>query len=83
VVGADDLAVRARWTPTTDLRSIAVSADGRYVLAAGAAGVDASGAEVPWEASITAWDAATGRVRAVAGRLGTTWLELVAPLLGE
>jgi hypothetical protein len=83
VVGAADLGVRARWTPTTDLRSIAVSADGRYVLAAGAPGVDASGAEAPWEASITAWDAATGEVRAIAGRLGATWVELVQPLRGD
>ncbi len=83
VIGAADLGVRARWTPTTDLRSIAVSADGRYVLAAGAPGVDASGAEAPWEASITAWDAASGEVRAIAGRLGTTWVELVQPLRGD
>ena len=83
VVGADDLVVRDRWSPSADLRSIAVSADGRYVLAAGAPGVDASGVEAPWEASITAWDAATGKVRAIAGRLGTTWAELVTPLRGE
>ena len=83
VVGASDLGVRARWAPTTDLRSIAVSADGRYVLAAGAPGVDASGAEAPWEASVTAWDAATGEVRAIAGRLGSAWVELVQPLRPE
>jgi hypothetical protein len=82
VVGADDLSVRARWTPTADLRSIAMSADGRFVLAAGAPGVDATGAAAPREASITAWDAATGEVRAIAGRLGSTWTELVAPLRG-
>jgi hypothetical protein len=83
VVGASDLGVRARWVPTTDLRSIAVSADGRYVLAAGAPGVDASGADAPWDASITAWDVATGEVRAIAGRLGSAWVELVAPLRPE
>ncbi|MCU0506710.1 MAG: hypothetical protein MUE82_13285, partial [Chloroflexi bacterium] len=82
-VGADDLAVRARFPATADLRSIAVSADGRHVLAAGAPGVDASGAEAPWEASITAWDASTGQVRAIAGRLGAAWVELVQPLRGD
>ncbi len=82
-VSADDLAVRARFAPTADLRSIAVSADGRYVLAAGTPGVDASGAEAPWEASVTAYDTATGAVRAIVGRLGASWVELVQPLRGR
>jgi hypothetical protein len=79
VVDAAALTVVATWAPTADLDSIAMSADGRYVLAAGAAGVDATGAEAPWEASITAWDATTGEVRAIAGRLGSSFVSLVRP----
>jgi YD repeat-containing protein len=72
-----DLGVVERWAPTADLVSVAVSVDGAWVLAAGSPGVDASGAEAQWEASITAYDAASGGARAVAGGLGPEVVTLV------
>lgn len=64
------LALVAHWPPTADLISLAVSPDGTVVYAAGMAGFDPSGVNPSWEASVTAFDARDGSVRAVAGQLG-------------
>ena len=75
VIDPDTLDVLDRWAPFADVGSIAVSADGRFVYAAGLPGVDASGAVArTWEASLAAYDACTGEVRLIVGRLGSSWL---------
>ncbi len=70
-----------RWAPTADLVSIAISADGRFVYAAGSAGVDATGAASPFGSSIAVYDTRDGSVRLLAGRLGTDPLSFVTPVL--
>lgn len=72
----------ARWVPPADLVSLAVSTDGRYVLAAGAPGVDADGRETGQPASIVAFDAADGRLALVAGQLGHGMLLLASSAVG-
>lgn len=75
VIDAATLTMVDRWEPVADLASLAVSADGRFVYAAGVPGVDASGERAPsWQASLTGYDADTGEVRLIAGRLGSSWL---------
>jgi hypothetical protein len=64
------LAPLGNWAPTADFVSITVSRDGRFVYAAGVAGVDASGAPSGFGASITVYDTSDGSVRLVAGQLG-------------
>jgi hypothetical protein len=59
------------WQPTADYVSIAVSADGKLVFAAGLPGVDAAGRnKITQQASITIFDAGDGSVRLIAGQLG-------------
>ena len=62
------------WAPTADYASIAISPDGRFVYAAGQAGVDATGSLAPYWASITVHDAADGSIRLIAGDLGSEGL---------
>ena len=70
VFDARTLAPIGRWAPTADLDSIAVSADGTLVYAAGAPDVDAAGVQTNQQASITVFDAADGTIRLIAGQLG-------------
>jgi hypothetical protein len=58
------------WDATADFVSLAVSADGRFVYAAGSPETSASGASTSQAASITVFDAGTGAVRLLAGQLG-------------
>ena len=59
------------WQPTADYVSIAVSADGKLVFAAGLPGVDAAGRnKITQQASITVFDAGDGSIRLIAGQLG-------------
>jgi len=62
------------WQPLADLVSIKASADGRFVYASGMSGVDAHGQETNQPASVTAYDAKTGKVAAFAGQLGNGWV---------
>jgi hypothetical protein len=63
------------WAPTADLDSIAISPDGRFLYAAGQAGVDAAGNQAPSQrASVTVYDTADGTVRLIAGALGSEGL---------
>ena len=58
----------AHWSPTADYISLALSADGKLLYAAGASGdlsVPASA-----QASVTVFDTASGKIRAIAGQLG-------------
>jgi hypothetical protein len=59
-----------RWPPTADFISIAVSADGSQVYAAGGPQVFSDGQQSNQPASVTIYDAATGEVRLIAGSLG-------------
>ena len=71
VVDATTLRVIDHWPPPADLMSIALSADGGLLYAAGLPGVDASGAQqLAQGASVTVFDTATGKVRLIAGQLG-------------
>lgn len=67
---SESLAPLGNWAPTADFVSLAVSRDGRFVYAAGAPGVDASGTPSGFGASITVYDTSDGSVRMVAGQLG-------------
>lgn len=76
VVVFDTAAMTAlgRWAPTADFSSIAVSADGSFVYAAGLPGVDASGMQTSQNASITVFNAGDGSIRLIAGQLGRQML---------
>jgi len=56
--------------PNADYVSLAVSPDGRFLFAAGTAGVDAAGRRSGQPASITVLDAGDGSTRLIAGQLG-------------
>ena len=72
----------AIWQPTADYISVAVSADGRLVYAAGLPGVDARGGiKIAQQASITVFDASDGSVQLIAGQLGGDALTFLSPTL--
>jgi len=75
VFDARSLNLLAHWTPTADFSSLAVSRDGAFVYAAGTAGMDAGGNPTGQDASVTVYDAATGAIRIVAGKLGQSYLD--------
>jgi hypothetical protein len=81
VFDARTLTLLARWEATADIDSIALSEDGRFVLAAGMPRYENSDLEA--EASVTAHDARTGEVRFIAGRLGEQPIMFDPTLLGE
>lgn len=82
VFDAASLEHLARWTPTADFVSIAISADGRYVYAAGMPGFDADGTQRPaTPASITVFATADGSVRLIAGQLGFDLMTFVRQTL--
>ncbi|MDO8485565.1 MAG: hypothetical protein Q7S35_11565 [Candidatus Limnocylindrales bacterium] len=70
VFDADTLTVLDRWEPRALLTSLAVSADGRFVYAAGASGVDVDGRQNPWPASVTVYDGISGEIQVLYGALG-------------
>lgn len=69
------LSVLDHWEPRALLTSLAVSADGHFVYAAGAAGFDLEGRENPWPASVTVYDATSGEIQVVYGAVAQdTWV---------
>ena len=71
VFDADSLELLDHWEPRALLTSLAVSADGRFVYAAGAAGYDADGNEnQQWRASLTVYNATTGEIAVLYGAIG-------------
>ncbi len=74
VFEASSLAQVDHWAPTADFVSIAVSADGRFVYAAGSPGATADGQANQQPASITVFDAGDGAVHLIAGQLGNGFL---------
>jgi hypothetical protein len=70
------------WQPTADYVSLAVSADGLSVYAAGLPGIDAAGQrQLSQQASITVFDTTDGSVRLIAGRLGGDTLTFISTAL--
>jgi hypothetical protein len=78
VFDATSLQNVGRWTPTADFVSLAVSADGRWVYAAGSPQFAADGRRTNQPASVTVFDAGTGDVRLIAGSLGRAFLAFPA-----
>jgi hypothetical protein len=58
----------AHWSPTADYISLALSADGKLLYAAGASGDPSVPASA--QASVTVFDTASGKIRVIAGQLG-------------
>jgi hypothetical protein len=80
------LALVDHWPARAYLASLATSGDGRFVYAAGAAGLDVDGRQNPWLASVTVYAADTGEIQVVYGSVaGDGWVrflplpEAVAP----
>ncbi len=69
------------WDPTADFESVAISADGRFVYAAGAPDYDPNGGPVLAPASITVYSTTDGSVRLVAGELGDRNIWFREPVL--
>jgi hypothetical protein len=67
VFDARTLASVDHWAPRALLTSLAVSADGTFVYAAGAQGADADGYAHPWPASVTVYDATSGEIQVLYG----------------
>jgi hypothetical protein len=76
VFDASTLQAIGHWQPTADFASIALTADGHYLFAAAAGGVDAAGVSSRNGASITVFDTTDGSVDLIAGKLGTSDLFL-------
>lgn len=68
VFDAETLDLIDHWAPRAMLTSLAVSADGRFVYAAGASGFDVEGNQAPnWPGSVTVYDAQTGEIQVIYG----------------
>ena len=79
VFDAGTLDLVDHWEPRAFLTSLAISADGQFVYAAGAAGFDVEGRENPWPASVTVYDAASGEIQVVYGAVSRdTWVTFPA-----
>jgi hypothetical protein len=78
---ANSLASVGHWQPTADFTSIAVSADGRFVYAAGFGGLGAPGGVSGNRASVTVFDTADGSIRLIAGQLTTGDIWFSSPVL--
>ena len=71
VFDAETLALLDHWEPRALLTSLAVSDDGRYVYAVGAAEHDVDGYRNPrWQASVSVYDATTGEIAVLYGAIG-------------
>ena len=69
------------WQPAADLTSIALSADGAWLYAAGQPLFDAAGNASLDAASITVYSTADGRVSLTAGHLGNDPISFPGPVL--
>jgi hypothetical protein len=75
VFDATTLELVDHWEPRAFLSSLAVSDDGAFIYAIGAAGRDTEGNENSWPASVTVYDAATGEIQVLYGAIGEgQWL---------
>ena len=70
-ISGDEPVLTGHWPPNADYISLALSADGAFAYAAGAAGVDVQGVQSPYvQSSITVFDTTDGSIRLIAGELG-------------
>ena len=75
VFNAATLELVDHWEARALLSSLAVSDDGAFIYAIGAAGRDTQGNESTWPASLTVYDAATGEIQVLYGAIGEgQWL---------
>jgi hypothetical protein len=75
VFDAETLNLVDHWLPRAMLTSLGVSADGRFVYAAGANGYDVEGNQSAWPSSVTVYDAATGEIQVLYGSVSrSAWL---------
>jgi DNA-binding beta-propeller fold protein YncE len=76
VFDAETLELIDHWAPRALLTSMAISADGRFVYATGAAGFDVDGRENQrWRASVSVYDTTTGQIVVLYGSIGEgQWL---------
>ncbi|HUQ44914.1 MAG TPA: hypothetical protein VM451_10980 [Candidatus Limnocylindria bacterium] len=82
VFDAGTLEPIGHWEPTADFVSLAISADGRSVYAAGAPGFDAGGRIlVTQAASITVFAAIDGSRQVINGQLGPSMLMFPEPVV--
>ena len=81
VFDANTLELLDHWQQRALLTSLAVSDDGRFVFAAGAAGYDADGNENHrWRASVTVYRATTGEIALLYGNIGEgQWIGFPTP----
>jgi hypothetical protein len=70
VVDPRTMMLRERWAAEAAYASIATGLNGSVVMASGVAGINESGDESLWDASVTLHDATDGRILARYGRLG-------------
>jgi hypothetical protein len=78
VFDSETLALLQHWPARALLTSLAVSADGTFVYAAGAQGFDVDGRQRPWPASVTVYDAETGEIQVVYGAVSSTsWVNFL------
>ena len=62
-----------RWHPAAMYVSVQPALGGSVVVAGGAPGIDATGREAPWDASLTFHDATDGRILLRLGRIGQNY----------
>ena len=75
VIDATTLELIDHWDPVAYFVSLAVSADGRFVYAIGSPDHDAEGRSSAWPTSLTVFEAETGEIQVIHGRLErNTWL---------
>lgn len=77
VFDAESLELTDHWPAPAFFISLAVSADGRFVYAAGAPNYEPSGRQSSWPSSMTVYDAENGQVEVIHGQVGRDfWLTL-------
>jgi len=75
VFDAEAMKLLDHWEPRAYLSSVTVSADGRFVYAAGISGIDVNGLDNPWPASVTVYAAATGEIQVIHGSVAPdSWI---------
>jgi len=81
-IGGGGLAFKRHLEPTADFISVAVSADGAFVYAAGMGGVDATGLpDSGFKPSVTVFDTSDGSVRLIAGQLTGDAYSFLGPIV--
>ena len=79
VVDRATLALVDRWAPAAAYYTMAALPDGQSVAVGGVGGLDATGQETSWTASLTIHDANDGRIVVRYGRLGQYQPPMVTP----